>query len=66
MLLDTTGVTGFVVSPTVGNELATRQGFDMAEFVAESGVKVISSNFFNVTGVAKTARRKLAGAKFRA
>ncbi|RDW65313.1 hypothetical protein BP5796_10005 [Coleophoma crateriformis] len=51
ILLDTTGVTGFVVSAATGNATTSRTGFDMNAFVKESGLTVFSSNFFNVTGV---------------
>lgn len=51
VLLDVTGVTSFVVSQAVGDATTTRRAFDMAEFVRQTNLTVVSSNFFNVTGV---------------
>jgi hypothetical protein len=51
ILLQTTGVNGFVVSPDVANATLSRQKFDMAKFVQQANLTVVSSNFFNVTGV---------------
>jgi len=51
ILIATTGIKGFVVSSAVGNATVSRMGFDMAAFVQQANVTVVSSNFFNVTGV---------------
>ena len=59
ILIDTTGVKGSVVSSATGNATLTRTGFDMANFVQEANVMVVSSNFFNVTGVAATHKRRV-------
>ncbi|RDW63819.1 hypothetical protein BP6252_11364 [Coleophoma cylindrospora] len=48
-LIDTTNVTTFNVDPSLKNATKTRSGFDMAKFVTEANVQVLSANWFNVT-----------------
>lgn len=48
-LIETTNVTSFTVDPSLANATKTRSGFDVAKFVTEANVKVLSANWFNVT-----------------